>query len=166
MDQGAIHFGNYKVMLNNFSTETYLQEGILSSLRQTVSCEPNDAFLIVNVREAAWTWVICSMAFIADKGWITLFHGGLQAGIKQGGKSLYVRTVFLLSELGSSLKSCSFFLTPHGNSCFSVLPLLVAYVQLACTDKFLSHSWGGALDSQPRNQGAVGEQGWKDPKES
>lgn len=53
MDQGAIHFGNYKVMLNNFSTETYLQEGILSSLRQTVSCEPNDAFLIVNVREAA-----------------------------------------------------------------------------------------------------------------
>lgn len=44
MDQGAIHFGNCKVMLNNFSTETYLQEDILSSLHQTVSCEPNDVF--------------------------------------------------------------------------------------------------------------------------
>lgn len=50
MDQGAIHLGNYKVMLNNFSTETYLQVGILSSLCQTVSCEPNDVFLTVNVR--------------------------------------------------------------------------------------------------------------------
>lgn len=74
-----------------------------------------------------------------------VFHVGLQAKIKLGRKSLDGRTVFLLSQSGSSLKPYSIFLlemhtivvhtTIAHNSCrFQVLPLLKAYVQLPCAD--------------------------------
>ena len=49
MDHGPNHFGNYKVMLNNISTETYLQGTVPLSLLQTMSCEPDDVFLTGNV---------------------------------------------------------------------------------------------------------------------
>ena len=49
MDHGPNHFGNYKVMLNNISTETSLQETVPLSLLQTMSCEPDNVFLTGNV---------------------------------------------------------------------------------------------------------------------
>lgn len=49
MAHGPNHFGNSEVMLNHISTETYLQETFALSLPQTMSCEPDDAFLPGNV---------------------------------------------------------------------------------------------------------------------
>jgi len=45
MDHGLNCYGKYEVMLNNISTETYLQETVPLSLLQTMSCEPGDVFL-------------------------------------------------------------------------------------------------------------------------
>lgn len=49
MDHGPNCFGDYKVTLNNVSTETYLQETIPLPLLQTMSCEPDHVFLTGNV---------------------------------------------------------------------------------------------------------------------
>lgn len=97
-----------------------------------------------------------------------VFHVGLQAKIKLGRKSLDGRTVFLLSQSGSSLKPYSIF-QQHtivvDSQFYLCLKLMSSCLVLIQTPACLCHSWKGGFRFAIMQSGSCGDAGlersWK-----